>query len=386
MRTKRFLSSLSKQVHWLTFFKKCLICIIVISICFYYTPLVHAFLICGTKGTIESYSIIVDDQEFIPLLFVCEAFDVSYTWDPLANKIKLYKQGRLLTLLLNELMVDVNGSITKLQAPPHMYKGTVMVPISILQLPWWQDTIKSQPVTPVKGSNVFIIDKIIIDPGHGGKDCGAISRDGFMEKHLVLDVSRQIKERLKRKGITVLLTRDRDYFVSLTDRAKMVNTSDADLFISIHANAHHDVRANGFEVFYLSNNVDDATRAIEIMENSVIRFEDCNHFPHKMNGDPTLWDIVLTENRRESCELARCVNEGVKDQKLLSNRGVKSARFYVLKWVNKPSILIELGFITNYKEQRNLKRSSYKEQLVDAIVEGILNYKKQYEKTKGFTL
>ncbi len=370
-------------LHLRGYLKKC---IFIIVILLWYATSVYAFLICGTESTIESYSIVVSEHEFVPLLFVCEAFDISYTWDALTNKIKLYKEGSLFTLMLNESMVDVNGSITKLQASPLMHNGTVMVPTSILQLPWWQEKVKPQALMPAEGRSTFIIDKIIIDPGHGGKDCGAISRSGFMEKHLVLDVSRQIKRKLEQRGITVLLTRDRDYFVSLADRAKMVNSSDADIFISVHANAHRDVRANGFEVFYLSNAVDDNTRAVEIMENSVIKFEDCDNFPHKMNGDPTLWDIVLTENRRESCELAQNVNSAVKCKRLLANRGVKSARFYVLKWVNKPSILVELGFITNSKEQRKLKNSSYKAQLVDAIVQGILNYKREYEKTRGFTI
>ena len=361
--------------------------LLIMAICVWYATAAHAFLICGTEGTIDSHSVVIGGQEFIPLLFVCEAFDVSYTWEALTNKVKLYKQGSLLTLMLNESMVDVNGSISQLKAPPHLHKGTLMVPTSILQLSWWQDKgIAIQRTLPIKKSDTFVIDKIIIDPGHGGKDSGANGSNGFTEKELVLDVSLKIKKKLERQGITVLLTRDRDYFVSLSNRAKMANDSDADLFISIHANGHHDKRANGFEIFYLSNNVDDNSRAIEMMENSVIRFEDCDNFPEKMNGDPTLWDMVLTENRRESCALAQCVNDVVKGEKLLSNRGVKSARFYVLKWVNKPSVLVELGFITNYQEQRKLNRPFYKEKLVKAIVKGILHYKKQYEKTRGFTV
>ena len=258
-----------------------------------------------------------------------------------------------------------------------------MIPASILHLPWW----KTDKIAALyAGSSEFVIDKVILDPGHGGKDFGALGKSSFKEKDLVLDVSLQIKTELERRGITTLLTRDRDYFVTLAERAEMVNATDADLFISIHANAHWDGRAEGFEVYYLSDTVDDSARAIEMIENAVMKYEDKCPFSDTSHVDPTLWDIMLTENRRVSRELATSVDRVIKKEKMSTSRGVKHARFYVLKWVHKPSILVELGFITNHKEQRKLQRSSYKRRLVNAIVQGVLDYKRQYERSKGFTI
>ena len=124
---------------------------------------------------------------------------------------------------------------------------------------------------------------------------------------------------------------------------------------------------------------------MEAAENSYLKFDDSSFQRHNTDLEATLWDLVYTENREESIELARNISKSVGASTSLHCRGVKSARFYVLKGAQMPAVLVEIGFISNPAEEKDLKNASCREDIASAIARGILNYKKIYESNDGLT-
>lgn len=237
-------------------------------------------------------------------------------------------------------------------------------------------------------SHVVIIDKgkkarvrtIVIDPGHGGRDPGAIGRGGLKEKHVVLDVSKRLARLLKKRlNVKVILTRTRDVFIPLENRTKIANKHKADLFVSIHANASLKRKTAGFEIYWLSKEASDAeAQAVANMENSVINLE------ARVRNEPELysilWDMTLNEYMNESSELCCFVAREVDRKPVIPNRGVKQAGFFVLRGAMMPSVLVEIGFISNAREERKLRSPGFRQDMAEIIYRGVLRYKKWIER------
>ncbi len=213
--------------------------------------------------------------------------------------------------------------------------------------------------------------KVVIDPGHGGKDPGAIA-NGLKEKEVVLDVGKRLARYLRRAGIKVYMTRDTDTFIPLKGRAKITNKIMPDVFVSIHANASVNRSGEGVEVYYVSEKVNDTVRAVVSAENSVLRFDSNGQVDSEVRE--ILWDMIHTENRAESKRLAQILAKNISRVMDSPNRGAKGAPFYVLKWTNVPSVLIEIGFISNPKEAEKLADPIYRDRIARAIFEGLMDY------------
>ncbi|MFN3966513.1 MAG: N-acetylmuramoyl-L-alanine amidase [Endomicrobiia bacterium] len=216
---------------------------------------------------------------------------------------------------------------------------------------------------------------VVIDPGHGGEDPGAIGPNGTKEKDINLAISKKLASLLEEKGYTVYLTRDSDIFVPLVDRTNFANEKNADIFISIHCNASIKKDTKGFEIYFLSENATDASAiATAALENSVIKLE----------GPPTkkreklqklLWSMVVNEYINESSELCGFITQDItKRIKEIENRGIKQAGFYVLRGAQMPAILVECGFITHKEEEVKLRSKRFQEKIVDSIYSGITQY------------
>lgn len=229
------------------------------------------------------------------------------------------------------------------------------------------------------------IRRIIIDAGHGGKDFGAISKNGLREKEVVLDVAKKVRDRLQGTGIEVLMTRADDTFIPLADRAIIANSKSADFFVSIHANASTSPDLSGFEIYYLSEATDDAALAVERAENSVLKFETAEAANLGDNLKTIYWDLKESENRRESLKLADSISGEVGKHVQVAAQRIRTANFYVLKWTECPAALVEIGYLTNRADERQLKSPIYRERLAEGIVRGLLDYKNEFERTDGFT-
>ena len=186
-------------------------------------------------------------------------------------------------------------------------------------------------------------------------------------------------------GIKVIMTRESDIFVSLPKRVQIANRSGADLFVSVHINASRTRELKGFECYYLSNAADDNARALEAAENTPLEIAEEAVLGSSKSLKTTLWDMVLTENRSESANLASRLCSAVENSQTVENRGVKSAKFYVLKGVRMPSVLVEVAYLSNRSEEMKLKDNAFLDKVADVLAKGILAYKREYEKTEGYT-
>ena len=225
------------------------------------------------------------------------------------------------------------------------------------------------------------INTIVIDPGHGGRDPGAVGRRSH-EKNIVLNIAQKLKSQLEKElGVNVLLTRNKDEYVTLQDRTNFANTNNADLFISIHTNSSRNRSANGIEVFFLSTAQTNDARAVEALENQVVYdFEggaDAVRFYDDLSF--ILADLQQAQHLEESSDLAiRLQSELVRTTRA-NDRGVKQAGFYVLKGAFMPAVLVELGFISNEREEQRLGTAAYQDSMVAAIVEGVKSFKMKYD-------
>jgi len=220
---------------------------------------------------------------------------------------------------------------------------------------------------------------VVIDPGHGGRDPGAVE-GRLHEKTIVLDVARRLAKRLNEQpDVIAYLTRERDVFMSLQRRVRKAQAAGADVFISVHVNGCRARSARGAEVFYLSlkgaTNV--AARELAALENKEA-IEEEDPLLGEIADLPFAVDLIKTDTIRRSSLLAEAVLDALCAGGLAASRGVKQANFVVLRSCRVPSVLIELGFISNPLDARRLASESYRQALAENIVSGLLEYRQRY--------
>lgn len=229
-----------------------------------------------------------------------------------------------------------------------------------------------------------IINTIVIDPGHGGRDSGAIGQSGAKEKDIVLDIGLRLQRLIEETlGMKVVMTRTEDVFVPLESRTKIANRHRADFFMSLHVNAAPRSRAVGVETYFLSREPSDqGARASAVRENTALNLEGVGQ--EAQRGLKTvLWDLTQTLYVRESSELAELLLNELGRSLKVDNRGVKSAPFFVLIGAAMPSALVEVAFITNPDEEQKLEQEAYRQQIAQALLAGIAKFKARYEKRVG---
>ena len=222
---------------------------------------------------------------------------------------------------------------------------------------------------------------IVLDAGHGGHDPGAISPNGVREKDVVLDVTRRAARLVEDGlGVKVALTRGTDVFVPLRERTSFASKQRADLFVSIHANSHPQAVSEGVEVYFLSSEASDTqARHIAAVENGAMQHENPAYRQKSEMLKSILWDLAQSEFQQESSFMAETVLDSMTRSLSLVPRGVKQAGFYVLGGAPMPAILIEIGFLTNSKEERKLNMPEYREALARAIYNGLAEYKRRHD-------
>ena len=217
------------------------------------------------------------------------------------------------------------------------------------------------------------VKKIVIDPGHGGKDPGAMAF-GMKEKDIVLQIAQDLAPVLQRElGCEVLLTRDTDVFVPLEERTAIANTENADLFVSLHVNAHPSAKVRGLETYYLNLTTNAEAMRVAAMENATST--------HQMSDlQNILSDIMKNSKIEESSRLAQQVHNSILNEAAeqgysnIKNLGVKQAPFYVLIGAQMPAILLEVAFITNKDDVKNLTDPTFVRLLTQEIADGIRSY------------
>jgi N-acetylmuramoyl-L-alanine amidase len=216
---------------------------------------------------------------------------------------------------------------------------------------------------------------IVIDPGHGGQDPGAIGAGGTNEKDIVLAIAYELKKILDEDGgYRTILTRSDDRFIPLGTRAEIANKLHADLFISIHCNANINRSVDGFEIYFLSEKATDPQAlATENLENSVIELEG-KSIKETSALQKMFWSMTLNEYINESAELSGFIAAETPKRLKIQNRGVKQAGFYVLRGAEMPAVLVESAFISNYSQEAKLRTRAFQILVADSVYEGIVRY------------
>lgn len=245
------------------------------------------------------------------------------------------------------------------------------------------DTSFKKPFVP-KNLHKESVLRVCIDAGHGGKDPGANYRGSVKEKELNLIVAKELEKLLrKNKKIEIKMTRNDDTFIPLGTRATIANNFKADLFVSVHANAAPNKNAKGFEVYFRSDKASDKEAAqTAALENEALNYEE------KGVGSITYADLLLNslaanENINESSKLAARIRNSVSEKsgilgiKVNIDNSIKQANFYVLQGVKSPSVLVEMGYVTNKDDKRRLNNRKILQMMALSIYNGILNYARQ---------
>jgi len=231
---------------------------------------------------------------------------------------------------------------------------------------------------------------ILIDPGHGGEDCGAKTvykkkskqKTGkeICEKDLALRIAKKIQHKLK-KDFRVYLTRSLDRTLTLQERADLADKIKADIFVSVHLNSAHTKSGHGYETYYLDNHTDEAVKKIESIENRDAKGD-------QLIINQILADLVIQRTAPSSKKLATLIHKNVtkrvKRKFKLADRGIKPALFYVLALSKRPSVLLEAGFLSNDKDIEKILSDSFQNRYADGVAKGIKSYFKKKKKLPIF--
>jgi N-acetylmuramoyl-L-alanine amidase len=231
----------------------------------------------------------------------------------------------------------------------------------------------TEPVRPVAPKPASQIRTIVIDPGHGGKDPGTIGQHGTTEKDVTLKVGLLLKDLLSALPHTrVLMTRERDAFIELEDRAKFANGKDADLFVSIHVNSHPHKGVRGLEIYHFGEAKDQRALEVAARENGT-----------PLNNTGVGWeylvaDLLTTKKIEHSLELAWTAKQAMvtnlNGRYSTIDHGVKTAPFYVLRFTTMPSILAEIAFMSNPAEEEQMRTQPFLAHIAESIFEGVKTY------------
>ncbi|MFE4112044.1 N-acetylmuramoyl-L-alanine amidase AmiA [Kosakonia sp. YIM B13611] len=228
---------------------------------------------------------------------------------------------------------------------------------------------------------------VMLDPGHGGIDTGAIGHNGSQEKHVVLAIAKTVRAQLRAQGIDARLTRTGDKFIPLYDRVEIAHQHGADLFMSIHADGFTNPSAAGASVFALSNRGASSAMAkyLSDKENAADdlagkKDRDKDHLLQQV-----LFDLVQTDTIKNSLTLGSHILKQIKPVHRLHSRNTEQAAFVVLKSPSIPSVLVETSFITNPAEEKLLGTSAFRQKIASAIADGVLSYFSWFDNHKAHT-
>ncbi|HEV8629281.1 MAG TPA: N-acetylmuramoyl-L-alanine amidase [Thermoanaerobaculia bacterium] len=276
-------------------------------------------------------------------------------------------QGRQLVPIAQAAEVVVGPPPVRTPPPPG--RAAAPAPLALAAT----DALTLPDPRPLDGSIFPVgVRRIVLDPGHGGRDVGTETADGLYEKDIVLDIALRLRDLLRQQGVEVLLTRDRDQRVVLRDRARFANDSKADLFVSIHLNSLEPAAMHGVETFYLGPTEDPELVQLTSREN--------RESGYSLADVRRLLDgIYLDLRQHQSRSLAGSVQHAVfgtlaKDIPGMRDRGVKSAPFLVLVGTDMPAILAEVSCLSNQNEAALLATGEYRQSIAEALRAGIDAY------------
>jgi N-acetylmuramoyl-L-alanine amidase len=321
------------------------------------------FAACATDSRSLHYA--GQSGDYLLIENFCKRHNLEYNFDTLDDIIKIFSRGNDIRLIFNSNVGYFNGAIFEMKNAPLYSNGRIFVPQDLEKIVFSKEAVYFGPA--------FGIKTVVIDPGHGGKDSGAISCRGVAEKDLNLKIAKYLQEELQSREFNAILTRQKDVFISLRGRVEFAKRKNADLFVSIHGNSNRSHNMRGTEVYYLSPvRFNSEERAADLAKEERL----C---PRSIPRDAQtiLWDLVLTKNYGLSVELSNSLYFSFKNLGF-KVKPPKKAPFYVLRLAYVPSVLVETGYLSNRYEEKWLRNDSYQRQIAEAIALGIVSTNKQY--------
>lgn len=302
---------------------------------------------------------------------ICRQNDIEWHLDSTGQVVTLQGYLKIARAMIGSNIVMVDSEQVTLSSPLKREKNDVFVS------PDFKRLVIDRLSLAAGEYSIQKLRCIVIDPGHGGKDPGAIGKGGLKEKVLVLDIAQQLKKNLENKGIRVVMTRDRDEFIPLEERARIANRNRADLFVSVHANSSRSRSARGLEVYFLRNLNLTSRKEIHSGTNYREMFQGYAMKQHNPELENTLLDMLFTNKQSESRRFAGYISRNTADDINAAGRGSKSSGFSVLRNTLIPAVLVEVGFLSNRNEENLLGKSSYRRDIADSLAKSIFAYANQ---------
>lgn len=356
----------------------------------------------------------IGGKQYVPLHSFIDEFNIENSFDVTFQKGRLYYKSHYVVYKTGYSLLIIDNRIIHLDDPVIRWKGGIYIPadgariilnsfyyamnagISGSRLLLFGSIPDKPPVEHQEEEKITPhsearerIGFIILDPGHGGKDPGAIGKGGLQEKGLTLQISRRVEKMLKSrlKGIKVKATRNSDVFIELAERTEIANRElkrgNNGLFVSIHVNASISSKISGFETYFLSQNpTNEEARKTAALENNVIILERNSGGKKKYDDVDQIEALMMTTQiQRESALLAESIQKNLdKNIKEFRSRGVQRADFFVLRGALMPAVLTEVGFVTNAREASFLKRADHQNKISKGISDGIVDFIHEYNK------
>ncbi len=350
----------------------------------------------------------------VPLPRLANVLGYSWKWDEKTGVFTALRKSDTISCFEDRNYVLFNdGAVMQIPCSPERYRGTVLIACDRIcsiftaeggeklylnkvsnRLVLKESVVAAQKPAVEPVSTMIPIDnvwgkegikRIVIDPGHGGKDPGALGVGRVKEKDLVLGIGLALRDALKENGFIVYMTRQTDKFLSLRERTAFANQKKADLFVSIHADAIPGSRKKkesikGFKIYFLSDAKSEEDRLVAMRENAVVELEENNDSQDYLHN--ILTEMVSAEHLIESQDLSIMIAESfeksLRETRKL-HRGVGQARFFVLNGAYMPAVLVETGFVSNSIEAKLLSTRKYQKKMADALLTAIIDFKKKYE-------
>ncbi len=301
----------------------------------------------------------VKGTDYMGLREVAGRFGMQIRWIEKGKTLALESKWTKMSFTIHKREMSLNGNRIFLGYPVAEFRGRLYLSTSDF-------THQLKPIlTPQLNGRVPGLQHIVIDPGHGGKDPGAENAAiGLREKSLTLDLAKRVARQLQAHGFRVTLTRQDDRFHSLESRASKANRLDADLFVSLHFNATGSRSVSGVETYAFTPPFQPSSSRTKLHSS------DRKSWPGNINSG---WNALA----------AYYVQRSMVNATGATDRGLKRARFTVLRDLQMPGILVEGGFVTNNTEGRNIGSGAYREKLAKAVVDGILVYQRSLNRLSG---
>ncbi|WOO42669.1 N-acetylmuramoyl-L-alanine amidase [Rubellicoccus peritrichatus] len=323
-------------------------------------PFLCGLLIFVFAGSLQGETRELHGSTYVSLPKIASQLGMKLQWIQPQKEVELKSKWTTLRFELHQRHFFLNGRKVALGNPVALSRGQLFISQRDIQ-----KTLQPLLTPQIFAESSPKLYHIVIDPGHGGHDPGAENRKlRVNEKSTTLDLAKRMKKKLERLGYKVTLTRDTDKFISLGERPAIANRVKADLFISLHFNAVASSKVKGLETFAMTP-AGHPSSSQSNMTSSARRT-----YPGNKNDT---WNVLAAYYLQSAM---------LKNHKQ-TDRGVKRARFAVLKNLNCPGVLVEGGFVTHPTEGKNIGSAAYREKLADSLVEGILTYQKTLNRVRG---